>query len=113
MRYRKKVHFIRNNTVGRTDYRDASAAGKQELRERTAKELLSAGEYASITALHSYCKEQTRLGNRAYVFYFHNKGACCPKIPPSPVSDWRDEMNAFILEFPSICLRAMNDGFST
>ena len=28
----------------------------------------------------------------------------------SPVSDWRDEMNAFNLEFPSICLRAMNQG---
>ena len=108
-----KIHFVRNNTVGRLDYIEGTEAKKKSLRMRTSSELISAGEYATIMALHSYCKAETSRCQRAYVVYFHNKGAKFPKIPSSPVSDWRDEMNAFILEFPSICLRAMNDGFSS
>lgn len=49
---------------------------------------------------------------KAIVFYFHNKGSCCLKTKetmrdPNPVVTWREVMNAFILEFPSICLRAI------
>ena len=53
-------------------------------------------------------KQKTK--KNSYVYYFHNKGACCPN---GPIADWRDSMNAWILEFPSICLRALSRGYST
>lgn len=113
LRFRKRLHIVYNATIDRKAYRDANADKQALLRKRQAAELISAGEYASITALHNYCTAKVKEGTRAYVYYFHNKGGCCPKYPPSPVSDWRDEMNAFALEFPSICMRALNEGYST
>jgi hypothetical protein len=108
-----KVNLVRNNTVFRNTYKLSKPKQREQLRDRVARESLSEGEYATIMAMHTYCSDQVALNNSAYVVYFHTKGSCCPKYPPSPVSDWRDEMNAFILEFPSICLRAMNKGYST
>ena len=29
------------------------------------------------------------------------------------VASWREVMNTFNIEFPSICMRALNDGYST
>ena len=51
---------------------------------------------------------------KALVFYFHLKGACCHKSRKgaidnhnNPVARWREYMNTFNIEFPSICLRAL------
>jgi hypothetical protein len=113
LRFKKRLNIVYNATVSRTAYRDANEKDKLKLRTRTVDENLSAGEYSSIMSLHEHCRRRVSEGRRAYVFYFHNKGGCCSKTPGNPVSDWRDEMNAFNLEFPSICLRAMNEGYST
>lgn len=113
LRFRKRIRFVHNATIPRATYREANEAKKAALRAREASERISEGEFATVMALHQYCRQRVKEGKRAYIFYFHNKGGCCPKTPPSPVSDWRDEMNAFNLEFPSICLRALNDGYST
>ena len=45
-------------------------------------------------------------------------GCCVRKSEPSKeghkraVASWREVMNTFNIEFPSICLRAMLDGYS-
>ena len=57
-------------------------------------------------------QQSTTKSKKAIVYYFHNKGSCCRKRPenmgdPDPVVTWREVMNAFLLEFPSICLRAV------
>jgi hypothetical protein len=113
LKHRKRLTIVYNATIDRTAFREAKKEEQDKLRKRVETDLISAGEYATIMALHDHCKQKSAEGQRAYVFYFHNKGGCCPKSSPSPVSDWRDEMNAFILEFPSICLRALNEGYST
>jgi hypothetical protein len=45
------------------------------------------------------------------------KSGCCYKDFGSreklPRASWREEMNAFIVEFPSICLRAIMKGYNT
>jgi hypothetical protein len=48
---------------------------------------------------------------KALVYYLHLKGSCCPTVAgdltPSPAAAWRQYMNAFNIEFPSICMRAV------
>lgn len=54
--------------------------------------------------------KQQKTGKKAMVFYMHNKGACCRKAirgPRDPVASWREMMNTFNVEFPSICMRAV------
>jgi hypothetical protein len=59
-----------------------------------------------FTNIHNHKKK------KALVYYFHLKGSCCWKDSkrykkPNPSARWREYMNAFNLEFPSICLRAL------
>ena len=35
------------------------------------------------------------------------------QIKNKSVASWREVMNTFNIEFPSICMRALNDGYST
>eukprot|EP01038_Epipyxis_sp_PR26KG_P014485 gene14485-19446_t len=103
-----KVKFHRNYTVGRNEHNTDNAKENERITKNMS---LSAGEYVTVRALQNYCIDQVKLGKSAYVYYFHNKGACCID-PNHPVKEWRDEMNAFIIEFPSICLNALFRGYS-
>jgi len=52
------------------------------------------------------------------VFSPTGKSGCCYKDPfgpkeKMPRASWREEMNAFTIEFPSICLRALLKGYNT
>lgn len=40
---------------------------------------LSAGEYSSLNKLKDFCDAKVKRGEKALVYYFHNKGACCVK----------------------------------
>ena len=73
---------------------------------------VSSGEVPTMDAIHAYCVKQRDAKKKSIVYYFHNKGACCSKASNGPVSNWRDLMNAWILEFPSVCLRALVRGYS-
>ena len=46
-----------------------------------------------------------------------SKSGCCYKDfgskEKNPRASWREEMNAFNIEFPSICLRALLKGYNT
>jgi hypothetical protein len=110
LKHRDKIIFNYNRTIGRKDY---ELANKQKRRFFDNDYYLSVGEYSTITALHQYCTAKQQQGQKAYVYYFHSKGSCCMKsgwnlTTPSPVSTWREEMNAMLLEYPSICLRALH-----
>ena len=81
-------------------------------RNSESMEGLSSGEVSTVNELHAFCKKKKEAGEKALVFYLHNKGGCCPKYSNTPVEHWRDLMNSFVIEFPSICLRALSSGYS-
>ena len=61
------------------------------------------------------CRDLGLAGEKAVVYYFHSKGGCCSRKQAAfnPVASWREAMNTFNLEYPSICLRAMLEGYPT
>lgn len=73
-------------------------------------------------SIHLFVCFLISAGKKAFVYYFHSKGSCCSrshsnhpdKIPQNEgVVAWREYMNAVNLEFPSICLRALLNGYTT
>lgn len=70
------------------------------------------GEFHTVDALHSYCKKAVAANKTALVFYFHTKTANQGK-QMGPGACWRDIMNAYTIEFSSICLRALLKGYSS
>ena len=113
LKFKKKVKIYQSYTMERDKYRYASDIKKKELRLLANKNNLTEGEYYTINSLHQYCKNQKMKNEKTFIFYAHSKGGCCPRGSKDPVTDWRDEMNAFNLEFPSTCLRALRAGYST
>lgn len=107
---RQKIHLNLNLTIPRSSFGSLSKEKKQELK---ASGIYSEGEVSTVNALHRYCVEQHRKKIPTAVFYIHNKGGCCSKASEHPVAHWRDLMNAMVLEFPSICLRALSLGYAT
>lgn len=115
-KHRAKLAFHFNKTIARSSFEHMSKEDKR--RVMSSKEHLSEAEVSTVTSLHEYCVDETRAGRKALVFYIHNKGSCCyPRISWQTgewaVAGWRDVMNAFNIEFPSICLRALLMGYST
>mmetsp|Transcript_20410 Transcript_20410/g.34181 ORF Transcript_20410/g.34181 Transcript_20410/m.34181 type:complete len:277 (+) Transcript_20410:401-1231(+) len=116
LKHRDKVSIHFNQTVTREAFAQASKQEKERmLNEDTEK---SAGEVATIQAVQRYCRRKADKGEKAIVYYFHSKSGCCYKHPfnsveKNPRSSWRSLMNAFNLEFPSICLRAILKGYNT
>lgn len=113
--HRDKLSFTYNQTQERGAFHKLSQADRDRLvRDRPN---LSEGESATFMALHDYCSAQSRRGRKALVYYFHLKGSCCTRrteqLSKRHVTTWREAMNAFTLEFPSICLRAMVDGYDS
>lgn len=70
------------------------------------------GEFHTIQALHNYCKKAVATNKSALVFYFHTKTMDKGR-QLAPGACWRDAMNAYVLEFPSICIRALLRGYSS
>lgn len=62
--------------------------------------------------MHNYCIDAVKNGENKIVFYFHTKSTTSGKYI-SPASSWRDIMNTYTIEFPSICIRALLEGHST
>jgi hypothetical protein len=115
-RHRSKISFHFNKTIDRSSFDGKSEAEKKRL--DASPEHYSEGEYSTVNALQKYCMAEVAAGRKSLVYYLHNKGACCyPKKSKQPsewaVASWREVMNTFNLEFPSICLRALLSGYST
>lgn len=128
-----KITFASHQTIPRKSYVKADERRRAEL-DRAPH--LSEGEYSTIAQLHEYCSDKVASKRKALVYYFHTKSmsgyreftpvpdrecSCCNaprdfKVRActccNPTSSWRERMNAFTLEFPSICARAMlNHGY--
>ena len=116
LKNRNKIILNFNKTVDRMEYRNADENRKKYL---MSNKQLSAGESATTMAMHDYCRAEKAAGRKAFVFYLHGKGGCCSRKEKTrgdgvnPVASWREVMNTFNIEFPSICMRALLSGFST
>eukprot|EP00667_Euglena_gracilis_P009408 EG_transcript_9556 len=118
--HRRKIEFDFHRGVFRNHYDNAPP---EERRRLDADQSLSCGEITTLHAMHAYCSAKVRAGKRAFVYYLHSKGACCARSVVLAARDrqdnndavvsWREYMNAFNIEFPSICLRAMLQGWFT
>ena len=110
--HRDRLAFVFNETVVRGSVNKMTKAEKEKLRLNQSE-----GESATFMALHDYCTRQEATGRNAFVYYFHLKGACCTrrteKLGFRHVTTWREAMNAFVLEHPSICLRALLEGYDS
>ena len=112
-----KINFIFNQTSQRGEYSDAKDNKPRKAGLMYANKHLSEGESSTIIALHDYCKNEVKHNRKTYVYYIHSKGSCCVRNPYNithsidPVASWREVMDTFAIEFPSICLRALNLGY--
>jgi hypothetical protein len=127
LNYKDKIKFSFNKTVPRGYYQDSKVEWQRFLESIP---VISEGEYSTVEDLHQYCKAVVKENKKAIVYYLHSKGGCCSRINnkyydqnnpknnentkryPSndPVSSWREGMNTFNFEYPSICLRALLRG---
>jgi len=112
--YRDKISINFNKTTGRGTWNNADEEGRKKLFQ---EQDLSEGECATFNVMQEYCSRRKAAGKRTFVLYFHSKGGCCvrdlngaSRPKPVPVASWREGMNTFNLEFPSICLRALLNG---
>jgi hypothetical protein len=108
-----KLTFGFNKTLARDGF---SKLTRQQQDALNARADSSEGEVGTMLALKSYCERKMASGEKAFVAYFHNKGACCyprlsHRVHDMPVATWRDDMGTFVYEFPSICLRALLLGY--
>ena len=104
-----KIKFNFNQTVTREMFRKATPDMQQKLMK---KRHLTEGEISTIDLLHKFCITEKKNNRRAFVLYFHSKGGCCirrgkNRFDPMPVAAWRETMNTFTVEFPSICVRSL------
>lgn len=106
-----KIIFSQSETIERSMYSSAEPVQKLHIRAAAEKAGATAGEYATIQAVHQHCKKEVASSKNSVVLYIHNKGGCCRK-GEAPESDWRDLMNTLNIEFSSVCLRALYDGYS-
>jgi hypothetical protein len=114
----KKIIISYNETVGLGEFFDSPPAKRAKL---TAQAEISEGEYSTITKMYEYCRNVVSQEKKAFVYFFSTHGACCarkgpqwsPDVIHNPVASWREALNTFILEYPSICLRALLNGYPT
>jgi len=115
LKHKNRIVYNFNETVERFVYKRSKG---KELERMRSNLQLSEGEYSTLKSMHDYCVQETNAGIESYVFYAHNKGGCCSRTKSSnridPTNDnvcaWREAMNAFNLEFPSVCARALRQG---
>jgi hypothetical protein len=107
LRNRAKISMYRYDTIERF------SSDKRQSEELAKNPNVTSGEVPTMRALHAYCQAEKQAGRKALVYYLHSKAGCCPKEKNMNAGHWRDMMNAFVIEFPSICLKAMQAGYST
>jgi len=112
--FKDKISINFNRTADRGSWVHGNEKKRKELWKDAT---LSEGECATFNVMQEFCAKKKAAGKRTFVLYFHSKGGCCvrdlnsAKSPkPVPVASWREGMNTFAIEFPSICLRALLNG---
>ena len=115
LKHANRIIFNFNETVERFVYKRSKG---KEFQRMTQNLEISEGEYSTLSAMHSHCVSEVAAGRESYVFYLHNKGGCCSRTKSNnridPTNDnvcaWREVMNAFNIQYPSICARALRQG---
>eukprot|EP01039_Chlorochromonas_danica_P004340 gene4337-4761_t len=116
LKHADKIMFNFNRTIPRYLY-DQAKGEKRQAYDNDHQ--LSCGEYPTIMKLRDYCIDQVKAGKKTLVYYIHAKGGCCQRNVTDAgrtndgVVAWREYMDAAIIEFPSICLRAISRGYLT
>lgn len=109
LQYRDKIVLSHNRTIGRGAFGNADEKRKAQY---LADNTLSTGEFGTIEKMQQFCEAKNAAGEKAMVYYVHSKASCCLKdannvARQDPRAAWREYMNAFNIEFPSICMRAL------
>jgi hypothetical protein len=103
-----------NATIPRLGTLSMSNSKRNSFLSSSAAQVLSEGEFSSMESIYDYCKTEQQHNRKSIVFYVHSKGGCCTRgNGETNVAHWRELMNAFVIEFPSICMRALLEGYST
>jgi hypothetical protein len=104
---------MENNNSGCISCRSIKPEDRQAERIKAANSYppVTEGEYHTIVAMHDYCKKAVKEKKNTFVVYFHSKSTDWGKYKLA-AAGWRDIMNAYIIEFPSICIRALLLGYS-
>ena len=117
--FKDNIHFNYNKTLTRGEFKRVKQRKDQaKIDEMLANKEISEGESSTVMTLYNYCKNEVKDGRSSYVYYMHSKGGCCVRgknivsNDVEAVASWREVMNTFNIEFPSICLRALNLGYS-
>jgi hypothetical protein len=109
---RNKLSFDFHETIARQSFRKLNESERAEVLKRAD---VTEGEVSTFQALHDYCTSEKKKQRKSWVYYLHTKGGCCTRktepVGRRFVSSWREAMNAFLYEFPSICLRALHSGY--
>lgn len=110
----QKISIHRSRTMQRGSFDNANESHKHTLAQFSKDNNITEGEVSTIQALHSYCSAKKKNNEKAFVLYFHSKGGCCPPSHENKGRvNWRNKMNMYTLEFPSLCLRALHYGYPT
>lgn len=115
LKYRHKITINFNRTLGRDEYQLATP---QKQHEYDADQELSEGEYALMSTMQQYCRTQEASGHKHLVYYFKAIGQCCyrkqqQQAVSNPMASWRESLTSTALAHPSICIRALLNGYAT
>ena len=67
---------------------------------------VAVGQISTLNRLHDHCSRSVAAGKREMVYFMHTLNA-----DDDPKTSWLRLMNTFTVEYPSICLRAMLNGY--
>jgi hypothetical protein len=117
---RQKVEVTYHKGLPRKMYRNAISKWNLSraiafIKPLLEAEELSSGEYPTLTALQDFCRSEVALGRNSFVVYSHLKSgrATFDQFKGTEnTSYWREFMSTVILEYPSICIRALLEGSS-
>jgi hypothetical protein len=121
------INKISGTNQGKIDMHildSVDAALFQEMKAKKQEESVLLGQLSTLNAMHKYCVrinteslQQARSNpgsqkKRNLVYFFHTDDG--DDRPDDPFGTWIATMNAFNLEFPSICMRALlNNNYVT
>lgn len=113
LRHREKIFLTYHHTFPRLTYDNTVAIRSNRSSWRNTALTRIYNDYGIL--LKNYCDDVHAKGEKAMVYYLHSKGSCCwkgkEKPEYNPVAAWRDLMNTLNIEFPSIRMRALLNGY--
>ena len=85
-----------------------------KLTARRSRSGLSSGRFSTLSKLHEFCRREVSENRTTFVYFVHNGDSShwqADKDDIVSVLSWRDLVDAYMLEFSSICIRALLRGY--